>query len=423
MFSRSTLSGNLHKTSGAHLALLTVLVLVEAILLLALSSAPADAATTFTVNKTGDVADRKITDAACDVSRKRGKQCTLRAALEEANDTFGADTINFRLGGTAPVKTINVGSSGLEPLPEIRDSVTINGYSQPGSKPNTLAAGNDAVLKIELNGSGAGLSDGLMITGGQNTIKGLVINNFEGDGIEISGIEARGNRVEGNFIGTDANGAEARDNDYGVKIDGSTSNTSGGTEPAQRNLISGNDQDDVLFNKEGGSLGSDPPTHNTVRNNIIANNTGRGVVISKGTGNSVLSNQIFSNGALRIDLGGSGVTANDLAANKDADTGSNNLQNLPVITSVSSGPIATTISGTLNSNPDQSYTIECHRSDGDPSDYGEGQALLDTTTIATDADGNANFVCVFPGRISGQVSATATNKTTGDTSEFSQNTS
>lgn len=73
------------------MALLTVLVLVEAILLLALSSAPADAATTFTVNKTGDVADRKITDAACDVSRKRGKQCTLRAALEEANDTFGAD--------------------------------------------------------------------------------------------------------------------------------------------------------------------------------------------------------------------------------------------------------------------------------------------------------------------------------------------
>lgn len=422
MFGRSTLSGNLHKTSGAPSALLTVLVLVEAILFLALSSAPADAATTFTVNKTGDAADRKITDAACDVSRKRGKQCTIRAAIEEANDTFGADTINFKLGGTVPVKTINVGSSGLGPLPEIRQSVTINGYSQPGSRPNTLAAGNDAVLK-ELNGSGAGLSDGLMITGGQNTIKGLVINNFGGDGIEISGIEARGNRVEGNFIGADANGAEAPGNGYGVKIDGSSFNTIGGTEPAQRNLISSNDQDGVLFDKEGDSLGSDPPTHNTVRNNIIANNAGRGVAISGGTGNSVLFNQIFSNGALGIDLGKGGVTANDPAANKDADAGSNNLQNFPVITSVSSGSIATTISGTLNSNPDQSYTIECYRSDGDPSDYGEGQASLDTRTIATDADGNANFACVFPGRISGQVSATATNTTTGDTSEFSQNTS
>ena len=137
--------------------------------------------------------------------------------------------------------------------------------------------------------------------------------------------------------------------------------------------------------------------------------------VSSGTGNSVLSNQIFGNTGLGIDLGGSSVTLNDTG---DPDTGANNLQNFLVITSVESG-IATTITGTLNSNPSQTYTIQCYLSDGDG--YGEGQTLLDTKTTTTDANGNANFACGVPGRISGQVSATATSTTSGDTSEFSQN--
>ena len=79
------------------------------VLLLALSSGPADAATTFTVNKTSDAKDSRISDSVCDTSRKNGKQCTLRAAIQESNDTSGADTIKFNIGGTASVKTINVG--------------------------------------------------------------------------------------------------------------------------------------------------------------------------------------------------------------------------------------------------------------------------------------------------------------------------
>ncbi len=123
--------------------------------LLALWSGPAEAAT-FTVNKTGDAEDRSLGDTVCDTSVQTGDQCTLRAAIQEANNTPGADTIDFAIGGRTTVKTINVGSTGNGALPIITDTVTIDGYTQRGAKENTLAEGNDAVLKVQLNGANAG---------------------------------------------------------------------------------------------------------------------------------------------------------------------------------------------------------------------------------------------------------------------------
>ena len=72
-------------------------------------------------------------------------------------------------------------------------------------------------------------------------IKGLAINRF-GDGIYIYG-DTVGNRIEGNFIGTDPTGTIDRGNtDDGVNIfDGASENVVGGTTPAARNVISGND--------------------------------------------------------------------------------------------------------------------------------------------------------------------------------------
>ncbi len=46
-------------------------------------------------------------------------------------------------------------------LPEVTDQVVIDGYTQPGSSPNTLAAGDNAVLLIELNGTLGGLVAGI----------------------------------------------------------------------------------------------------------------------------------------------------------------------------------------------------------------------------------------------------------------------
>ena len=133
---------------------------------------PAHASTTFTVNSTADHSDAVLTIGACDTSYQvpgsggvMEKECTLRAAKEQANYTSGADTIDFAIPGSG-VKTISPAS----PLPMIIKPVSINGYSQPGAKPNTRAVGSDAVLKIELSGASAPGMDGLAIGAANSTI-------------------------------------------------------------------------------------------------------------------------------------------------------------------------------------------------------------------------------------------------------------
>ncbi len=108
---------------------------------------------------------------------------SLRSAINCANGSPGTDTITFAISGSS-VQTITLSSS----LPPINEAVIIDGYSQPGSSPNTLAAGDNAVILIELNGSSAGFATGISInpTGGGSTIKGLVINRFIAGGIQIN---------------------------------------------------------------------------------------------------------------------------------------------------------------------------------------------------------------------------------------------
>lgn len=69
---------------------------------------------------------------------------SLRQAILDANANAGADMINFNISG-AGVQTITLTSA----LPTIDETVTIDGYTQPGASPNTLAVGNDAVLLID----------------------------------------------------------------------------------------------------------------------------------------------------------------------------------------------------------------------------------------------------------------------------------
>lgn len=136
------------------------------------------------------------------------------------------------------------------------------------------------------------------------------------------------------------------------------------------NDIAKNDADGVFIvrNASGNTIGG-PQTAGAA--NLIHSNGGAGVRIATGTGNSVISNSIFSNTGLGIDLFPYGVTVNDT---DDPDAGANNLQNTPLITSATrdASTGATTITGTLNSNPNQSYSIQRFgtESGGDPSNYG-----------------------------------------------------
>lgn len=96
----------------------------------------AQAAAVFTVNSTGDSADSNTADGACNDG---AGNCTLRAAIQQANATAGPDTINFSVTGI-----INLTSA----LPNVASEVTISG---PGSSLLTVrrdAGGDYRVLTI-----------------------------------------------------------------------------------------------------------------------------------------------------------------------------------------------------------------------------------------------------------------------------------
>src|SRR6185295_16458800 len=112
------------------------------------------------------------------------------------------------------------------------------------------------------------------------------------------------------------------------------------------------------------------------------------------------------------------VTAND---NGDGDTGANNLQNFPVLSSAVSSGGNTVLQGNLNSTPGSNFNIQFFSNPAcDPSGNGEGQTFLGTASMTTDAQGNANInttlsVAVEPGQT---ITATATDSA-NNTSEFS----
>lgn len=223
------------KSFGIHATRITFLVSLLATLLYAARSSPA---ATFTVSTTDNSGPG-----------------SLRQAIIDANATSEADTIVFNIPGPSAF-TIALSSA----LPAITRPLTIDATTQPGFSGQPI---------IELNGSAlqsAQSANGLRITGGNCTVRGLVINEFSGTtsapraGIWI---ESGGrNLIEGNFIGTDLTGSIAVANHYGVVILNSANNLIGGTNAAARNVISGNSVNGIHI--EGGSASG-----NKVQGNVI----------------------------------------------------------------------------------------------------------------------------------------------------------
>ena len=201
---------------------------------------------------------------------------SLRDAISLSN-SWPTDTpkrIEFAIPQTDPgydptsgVVTI----SPTSPLPEIDYPVVIDGYSQPGAQANTLAVGNDAEIKVVLDGSRAGSAHGLQITEhAGSTVRGLAINRFSGSGIVLRGGGATGNKIEGNFVGTDASGGQDLGNgSYGVYLRYARRNTIGGTSPDARNVISGNGSHGVFVHDA-----FHHPTSNLVQGNHIGTDKG-----------------------------------------------------------------------------------------------------------------------------------------------------
>ncbi len=164
---------------------------------------------------------------------------TLRQAIMDANANPGMDTIVFNIPGTG-IHTINL----LLALPEITGPVVIDAATQPDYTGTPL---------IVLNGSGTNASAGFRISAGGSTIRGFVINRFNsGPGIQLFG--GSGNVIQGNYIGTDATGTVGSSNNSGIGLFHSSDNLIGGTSQAARNVISGNSFDGIEVNGSGNRI-------------------------------------------------------------------------------------------------------------------------------------------------------------------------
>lgn len=358
---------------------------------------------------------------------------SLRQAITDANDLFGADSITFNIGVGGP-QTISLSTD----LPQITDPVILDGTTQPNT------GGADDVPLIELDGPGSG--DGLHISAGTSTVRGFVINDFT-TGIRID--NNGGNIIVGNYIGTDFSGTVDDGNSGDGIILDIGDNLIGGEEDADRNIISGNGGHGIRMRSAGnvvlnnfigtdvfatGDLGNDDygiyidasdATGNLIGGtdpahaNLIFFNQG-GIRVAGGSGHSILRNSIAENTDLGIDLGDVGVTNNDPL---DADTGDNNLQNFPILSSAQASGADINVEGVLQSLPNTAFRIEFFTgTDDDETEHGEGQFYIGTTDVTTDANGVANININLPFVPAGRhIAATATNTVTGDTSEFGRN--
>src|SRR5207302_1415818 len=186
---------------------------------------------------------------------------SLRQAILDANNSPGADVINFQIGQGTP--TISLSSS----LPEITDPVTIDG--------STGGAG-----RVELRGPNLGGNQPcLVITAGSSVVRGLVINRFLNGEIEL---QSSNNLIENCFIGTDSAGNSApRNHLFGVKISNGSHNLIGGTAAGSGNLISGHTTGIWITGSDAGN--------NQVQGNLIGTNAAGTDAIFNGLGVSIES--------------------------------------------------------------------------------------------------------------------------------------
>jgi hypothetical protein len=134
----------------------------------------------------------------------------------------------------------------LSVFPEIADSnLALNGQSQKmflaeDTNPNgpeieingqEMQTGSDTFL--------------LKIKSGHNSISHLIISGVNGLGIWLEGIDANFNHIWGNYIGTNATGVDPVPNRTGIYLSNGSFNIIGGDNPEFRNVISGNMQNGI----------------------------------------------------------------------------------------------------------------------------------------------------------------------------------
>ncbi|HEY3832966.1 MAG TPA: PKD domain-containing protein [Acidimicrobiia bacterium] len=218
-------------------------------------------AVSFVVNSVGDGADAAI-NGVCQTAT--AGECTLRAALQEANAAAGPASISFAIPGTG-VHTITPAT--LLPTLTNANGITIDGFTQPGSSPNTDPLVDNAVYAIELKGTNPAGFDGFYVTSSNNLFRGLDMHGFHVE-IDMYGTTANHNTVEGDMLGLTPTGA--LDPTYAIVNNasclvlesGASYNQIGAPGSANRNVVSGCDF-------KGIATYNYPTSYNTIQNNIV----------------------------------------------------------------------------------------------------------------------------------------------------------
>jgi hypothetical protein len=146
--------------------------------------------------------------------------------------------------------------------------------------------------------------------GGTNAGDGNLISANAAAGVCLVSMNAHGNVVQGNFIGTDLTGTTALGNlGPGVCLESEPfGNLIGGTSPAERNIISGNLGDGILFRN------LDLISMNLTGNRVQGNFIGTDVTGTMALGN--IGNGVCLDGASGNFIGGSGAgEGNVISAN------------------------------------------------------------------------------------------------------------
>jgi hypothetical protein len=331
----------------------------------------------------------------------------------------------------------------------------------------TLARSNGSSANISIAATST-VTIGGTAAGTGNLISGEAA---QGRGIFIDGAVAGPINIQGNFIGTTTTGNAALGNGgSGIHSLGCTNVNIGGTSIAARNVIGGNGNGaspkgpGILLEGNGpntataliqgnnigagadgttnvGNIGNGiefisgandstvgASTSGGLGGNMIAFNgagraNGAGVALGNGnSGNKIFSNSIFSNTGTTTGLGidlsagassSDGSTANDAC---DGDSGGNNLQNFPLLTSASSTGGSITINGTLNSTASTTFTVEFFQN----SSGSQGRTRVGSTSTTTNGACGASFNVTLIAVVSAGVNITATaTDPSGNTSEFS----
>jgi CSLREA domain-containing protein len=369
-----------------------------------------------------------LQSGAFTVMRTTGSNNVIGGTDPAARNVIGA-------GGGANAGTLMIGGNGN----------LVQGNYVGTDRTGTLALQSDSgVNGIEL-GTG-GLASNTVI-GGDTPGAGNVIVATTSVIRLSSGVTAT--TIQGNHIGVDASGSAVLGGFVGINTDNAPAGIQiGGVTPGAGNIIAGmsvaislgDGASGVVI--QGNHIGTDAsgtlPLHNfgdaifvntagvdsliggtePGAGNTIANTCGMAVRVLSGHHWPVLGNSIHSNRGLGISLNNGTPAENDAG---DGDTGANDLQNYPVITSAVTAGGSATLSGTLNSTPSTSFRLEFFASEiCDATGYGEGQQFIGTTNVTTDSNGDAAFgPLIFAAPDNAEITATATDPD-GNTSEFSQ---